>query len=118
MTGPQQRGRIAEEHAAEKYGFRREHGDWYDGVGASGVRYEVKSGLSSVRFFEKPHDTLTSNGGFYVIVQTTRDGRVRESKRKRATTVTDIIQAAGGWVESGHSRAAGREKYVSMSSLL
>jgi hypothetical protein len=118
----QSRGSTAEQAASEKYGFQRVSESWYDGVNPqTGTKYEVKSGLNEIRFWEDQHRSLTAsnnqNSARYVVVQTDRSGNIHRMMRKRPTTITRLVNEHGGWVESGHHRTNGREKYIPISDL-
>jgi hypothetical protein len=112
MTGPQGRGADAVRRAAERYGFRVKSARWYDGVGPSGTKYEVKSTSGrGFRIWKDQHASLTSApSAWYVFVH---DGRI---VKRRPSTVTRYVNAAGGWVKSGHDRLDGEpggERYLS-----
>jgi hypothetical protein len=111
MTGPQGRGADAVRLAAERYGFDVESARWYDGVGPTGTKYEVKSTNGrGFRVWRDQHRSLTSAASaWYVFVY---DGRI---VKRRPSTVTRYVRDAGGWVDSGHDRLggdAGGERYL------
>lgn len=111
MTGPQGRGADAVRRAADRYGFDVESARWYDGVGPSGTKYEVKSTNGrGFRVWRDQHRSLTSApSAWYVFVY---DGRI---VKRRPSTVTRYVRDAGGWVDSGHDRLggdAGGERYL------
>jgi len=112
MTGPQGRGADAVRRAAERYGFDVESARWYDGIGPSGTKYEVKSTSGrGYRIWRDQHRSLTSApSAWYVFVF---DGRI---VKRRPSTVTRYVNDAGGWVKSGHDRLDGEpggERYLS-----
>jgi len=115
----QTRGSRAMHYIRRRYGLTVESTPWYDLISDSGVKYEVKSGMEKVRFWEDQHRSLTScnvrGSGWYVVVQTTQSGGVLRHRKIRPQVVTRMIQKNGGWVKSGHDRTDDREKYLPVS---
>jgi len=110
-------------YVAGRLGLAVESKPWYDLVSPRGVKYEVKSGMDKVRFWEDQHRSLTAcNNGqgsaYYVVVQTTKAGGVVSYRKHRPAAITEAIDGHGGWVESGHERTDKREKYIPVSELV
>lgn len=110
-------------YVADRLGLTVESKPWYDLISTTGVKYEVKSGMDKVRFWEDQHRSLTacnngSGSAWYVIVKTTKSGGVVSYRKYRPTAITEAINEAGGWVKSGHDRTDAREKYVNVSELV
>lgn len=115
----QTRGSKAMHYVASRYDLEVESTSWYDLVSESGVKYEVKSGMTKVRFWQDQHRSLTScnvkGSAFYVIVQTTKSGGVIRHRKIRPPIVTAAVFNHGGWVKSGHDRTDAKEKYIPVS---
>lgn len=119
----QSRGSDAMHYVADRLGLEVESAPWYDLISPAGVKYEVKSGMDKVRFWEDQHRSLTAcnngNGSaWYVVVETTESGGVVGYRKYRPTAITKAINAADGWVKSGHDRTDDREKYLPVSELV
>lgn len=112
----QGRGSKAVLAASNTYGFEVESTRWYDGVGTTGAKYEVKSTVDrGFRIWRDQHRSLTAAPrSFYVFVRMSESGTVRKLVRRDPTTVTQYVARAGGWVKSGHARrdGGGKERYI------
>jgi len=117
------RGRDAEEAAADEYGLDVDRNEWFDLVNPrTGSKYQVKraesqQGFDAGRFrvFRGPHRSLTASDGqataWYVFVLYGRYGDERRAiQRRKPSTVTKIVAEMGGWSESGHSEYAAEKK--------
>lgn len=131
LTKPEEKstiiGLLAEQHARNEYGLRIPPGgrtSWKDAEYANGTPVNPKAALAHRRFrlFEKDHDILTSQRGYYVFVvyepvtigESLADSKikVKAMKRKKATDVTKLID---GWNASGHAK--GRQKKLQVETI-
>ena len=116
--GEQSRGAKAVRAAADRYGFEVQSARWFDGIGPSGTKYEVKSTTGrGFRLWRDQHRSLSAApSAFYVFVSMSKSGSILDMVRRDTTTVTGYINESGGWVRSGHSRdVETRERYVNQS---
>jgi hypothetical protein len=131
LTKPEEKstilGLLAEQHARERYGLRIPPGgrtSWKDAEYQNGTPVNPKAAQPDRRFriFEKDHDILTSQQGYYVFVvyepvtigDSLADSRidVKAMRRKKATDVTKLID---GWNRSDHEK--GRQKKLQVKAV-
>lgn len=118
------RSEFAELLVAEIYGLEHvgDKGDWYDAVLKSTMtKYQIKSTAvervkgSSGRFrlWETDHRSLvasdSSGTAWYVFVLFDGKGGVVSVRRCKPSTVTRIVEEAGGWNQAGHADKPGRQ---------
>lgn len=120
---PQVRGSDAEAAVVDAFGLERESTSWYDAINPrTGTKYEAKSGREKVRIWEDQHRSLVASDragtAWYAFVYVDAAGRVQEIQRRRPSTVTQLVEDAGGWVKSGHARTSDREKKLSIETVI
>lgn len=129
-----EQGAFAERAAAEKWGFEHSpnEADWYDCVGPSGEKLEVKStsvtrasgAAGRFRLWEDQHISLTAadkaGSAWYafVLLSSGSTKEVVAIKRLRPKDVTPIVRKDGGtWNLAGHSDRPGRQHKVLWSEV-
>ena len=106
-------GRLAEERAADRYGFNREEGGWYDGRYKNGTPVEVKAARpdGELRLWEDDHKTLARQQGYYVFGKSRPHGRgihVFGMVRRKATDVTGLVPR---WNRANHRLKGPQRQY-------
>ena len=121
-TRPQVRGSSALSAVVSEFDLTVESTSWYDAISPTGTKYEVKSGRESVRVWEDQHRSLVASDrvgtAWYVFVHVSAAGNVTAMQRRKPSTVTQLVNDAGGWVKSGHHRTKKREKYLPIGTVI
>ncbi|SFH07667.1 hypothetical protein SAMN04488063_0105 [Halopelagius inordinatus] len=135
MNANESQGMDATHRAAAEFGLEvdTETADWYDAVGPTGEKYEVKSTVEEYsgeysdgdpgrfRLWEDQHVSLVhadaSGTAFYVFVlfdEPGVDGDVVDMKRLRPSEVTEIVNDVGDgeWNLAKHPERRSRQQKV------
>jgi hypothetical protein len=130
MRGPDV-GPKAEKAVAEQYELEKPQGapGWVDLVNPrTGARYQVKAastrfrGVPRVCLWEDQHRALEGYQAhapaWYAFVKLNVIGSVLHIKRRRPSTVGQIVREEGGWNQAGHETRDARQAKVPIERFL
>lgn len=120
----ERQGEWAEEQVAREFDLAHvpNEAEWYDCVNPrTGTKFEVKSATRELdsgaagrfRLWEDQHRSLVASDAqgtaWYVFVVLGSGGAIEAVERMHATTVTELVNDAGGWNRAGHDERESRQ---------